>query len=79
MPAADDAVSFDAACALYPDHEIVRYRNRVPSEAFPGGFACLFKVPKAKLKAVLDAGGKPPFWRHGELIDIGPPGGSIAR
>lgn len=74
MSAVEGCVSFDEACALHPDHEILRYRNRIPSEAFPTGFECLIKVPKAKLVAVRAAGGKPPFWRHGELIDIAPAG-----
>lgn len=74
MFAAGRVVSFDEACELYPDHEILRFRTQVPSEAFPAGFECLIKVPKAKLRAARDAGGKPPFWRHGEQIDITPPG-----
>jgi hypothetical protein len=73
MSAAEVVVSFDEACALHPDHEILRFRTRMPSAAFPAGFECLIKVPKAKLRAARDAGGKPPFWRHGELIDIAPP------
>lgn len=76
MSAEEGAVAFDEACALYPDHEILRFRTGVPSEAFPAGFGCLIKVPKAKLRATRDAGGNPPFWRHGELIDIAPAGGA---
>lgn len=76
MSAAEGVVSFDEACVLHPDHEILRFRTSVPSEAFPSGFECLIKVPKAKLRTARDAGGKPPFWRHGELIDITPGGGA---
>jgi len=72
MSAAEGVVSFDEACALHLDHEILRFRTRVPSAAFPAGFECLIKVPKAKLREVRAAGGKPPFWRHGEPIDIAP-------
>lgn len=76
MSAEQAAVTFDEACALHPDHEILRYRTSMPSEAFPAGFECLLKVPKAKLRAARDAGGKPPFWRHGELISIVPATGA---
>lgn len=76
MSADEGAITFDEACTLYPAHEILRFRTGVPSEAFPAGFECLIKVPKAKLRAARDAGGKPPFWRRGELIDITPAEGA---
>jgi len=56
------------------DHELIVYRNTVePIEGWPNGFECLIAIPKAKLRALRDAGGKPPFWRHGEVIEARPP------
>jgi hypothetical protein len=57
----------------YPDHELIVYRNTaVPIEGWPKGFECLIAVPKAKLRALRDAGGKPPFWRNGEVMHVRP-------
>ena len=56
------------------DHELIVYRNTVePIDGWPDGFECLIAIPKAKLRALRDAGGKPPFWRHGEVIEAKPP------
>ena len=56
------------------DHELIVYRNTVePIEGWPNGFECLIAIPKGKLRALRDAGAKPPFWRHGEVIEARPP------
>ena len=65
---------FAEHAAAHPDHELIVYRNTVePIEGWPNGFECLIAIPKAKLRALCDAGGKPPFWRHGETIHAKPP------
>ena len=65
---------FAEHAAAHPDHELIVYRNTVePIEGWPNGFECLIAIPKAKLRALRDAGGKPPFWRHGETIYAKPP------
>lgn len=57
--------------AQYPDHELIVYRNTaVPIEGWPNGFTCLIAVPKAKIAEVMDKGGKEPFWRHGDVMEV---------
>lgn len=72
VAAEEGVVSFEEACALHPECEVLHVCYRVPTEAFPGGFECLLLVPKAKLREARDRGAKPPFWRHGETIEITP-------
>ena len=56
------------------DHELIVYRNTVELiEGWPNGFEGLIAIPKAKLRALRDAGAKPPFWCHGETIHAKPP------
>lgn len=65
--------------AQHPDHELIVYRNRaVPIEGWPKGFIALIAVPKAKVEAAQKAG-KPPLWRHGEIIDVRPAGAANAQ
>ena len=66
--------AFAEVAASMKDHELIIYRNTVePIEGWPNGFECLIAIPKAKLRALRDVGGKPPFWRHGETIHAKPP------
>lgn len=49
------------------------YRNRVARiDGWPDGFECLIAVPKAKLRKLKSDGGRPPFWRHGEVMNVRP-------
>lgn len=48
----------------FPDDELVVYRNEVTN------VECLIAMPKAKVNAVIAGGGKPPYWRHGEVIHV---------
>ena len=58
----------------FPDHETLVYRNTaVLIEGWPNGFECLIAVPKAKLRALRNAGMQPPFWRKGEVMHVRPP------
>lgn len=69
---------FAEYAAALKDHELIVYHNTVePIEGWPKGFECLIAIPKAKLRALRDAGGKPPFWRHGEVMDAKPAGADV--
>lgn len=50
--------------ADFPEHELIVYRNR----AF--GIECLIAVPKAKLRKLKEDGKQPPFWRHGQVMEV---------
>lgn len=69
-PPAWDGVSFKRAEASHPEFEIIKLLYELPVDGMPAGFKCLLKVPRAKIAAVLAAGGHPPLWRHGELMRI---------
>ena len=57
----------------FPDHELIVYRNSVARiDGWPDGFECLIAVPKAKLRELKSEGGQPPFWRHGEVMNVRP-------
>lgn len=48
----------------FPEFELIVYRN------FVAGVECLIVVPKAKLRELKSNGGRPPFWRHGEVMEV---------
>ena len=54
----------------FPEHELIGVEYRIG----PTPLELIIRIPKAKLRAVRDAGGQPPFWRHGDVIVIRPPG-----
>lgn len=65
-----EVISYADAGRQYAEFELVKVLYEPPSEAFPQGFRCLLKIPRAKIAEVIAKGGRPPFWRHGELLRI---------